>query len=147
HNHSAVSVATMMGSDLLILLSDVNGLYTCSPHLNRGAEFVSFIASITRDIEKIAGVAAAEFSRGGMKTKLDAGKIATAAGTAVVITSGKRMNPLVVIDKGESSSFFAANEKLVNAWKTWISGHLDPSGVLTIDQGAIKALESGKSLL
>ncbi|CBI76793.1 Glutamate 5-kinase [Bartonella clarridgeiae 73] len=143
----AARVATMIGSDLLILLSDVDGLYTCSPHLNPEAEFVAFVASITRDIEEMAGVAASEFSRGGMKTKLDAGKIATSAGTAMIITSGKRMNPLVAIDKGERSSFFAASEKPVNAWKTWISGHLDPSGVLTIDQGAVKALASGKSLL
>ncbi|AQX28364.1 MULTISPECIES: glutamate 5-kinase [unclassified Bartonella] len=143
----AARVATMMRSDLLILLSDVDGLYTCSPHLNPEAEFVSFVASITCDIEKMAGVAASEFSRGGMKTKIDAGKIATAAGTAMIITSGKRMNPLVAVDKGERSSFFAAREKPVNAWKTWISGHLDPSGVLIIDQGAVKALESGKSLL
>ncbi|WP_371441537.1 glutamate 5-kinase [Bartonella sp. 114] len=143
----AARVATMIGSDLLILLSDVDGLYTCSPHLNPDAEFISFVSSITRDIENMAGVAASEFSRGGMKTKLEAGKIATAAGTAMVITLGKRMNPLLAIDKGERSSFFAASEKPVNAWKKWISGHLDPSGILTIDQGAIKALESGKSLL
>ncbi|MBB5073315.1 glutamate 5-kinase [Bartonella callosciuri] len=143
----AARVATMMGSDLLILLSDVDGLYTKSPHRDLTAEFIPFIASITSDIEKMADVAASELSRGGMKTKLDAGKIANSAGTAMVITSGKRMNPLAAIDKGERGSFFAASEKPVNAWKTWISGHLDPSGILTIDQGAVKALESGKSLL
>ncbi len=143
----AARVATMMGADLLILLSDIDGLYTKSPHSDPTAEFIPFVASITHDIEKMADVAVSEFSRGGMKTKLDAGKIANAAGTAMIITSGKRMNPLAAIDKGERKSFFAAGEKSVSAWKTWISGHLDPSGVLTIDQGAIKALESGKSLL
>ncbi len=143
----AARVATMMGADLLILLSDIDGLYTKSPHCDPTAEFIPFVASITHDIEKMADVAASEFSRGGMKTKLDAGKIANAAGTAMIITSGKRMNPLAAIDKGERKSFFAAGEKSVSAWKTWISGHLDPSGILTIDQGAIKALESGKSLL
>lgn len=143
----AARVATMMGSDLLVLLSDIDGLYTCSPHLDPTAEFVPFIASITSDIEKMAGVAASELSRGGMKTKLDAGKIANSAGTAMIITSGKRMNPLAAIDQGERSSFFAPNEKSVNAWKTWISSHLDPSGILTIDQGAVKALKDGKSLL
>ncbi|GAA5098876.1 glutamate 5-kinase [Bartonella acomydis] len=143
----AARVATMMGSDLLILLSDIDGLYTRSPHRDPTAEFIPFIASITGDIEKMADVAASELSRGGMKTKLEAGKIANSAGTAMVITSGKRMNPLTALDKGERSSFFAAGEKSVNAWKTWISGHLDPSGILTIDQGAVKALEAGKSLL
>ncbi|WP_208434915.1 glutamate 5-kinase [Bartonella phoceensis] len=143
----AARVATMMCSDLLVLLSDIDGLYTKSPHYDPTAEFIPFIASITSDIEKMAGMAASELSRGGMKTKLDAGKIANSAGTAMVITSGKRMNPLAAIDRGERRSFFAASEKPVNAWKTWISGHLEPSGILKIDQGAVKALESGKSLL
>lgn len=143
----AARVATMMNADLLILLSDIDGLYTRSPHVDPQAEFVPFIASITRDIEKMAGVSASEFSRGGMKTKLEAGKIANASGTPMVITSGKRMNPLSALDRGERSSFFAANEKPVSAWKTWISGHLEPSGILIIDQGAVKALEEGKSLL
>ncbi|UNE55636.1 glutamate 5-kinase [Bartonella machadoae] len=143
----AARVATMMGSDLLILLSDIDGLYTKSPHRDPTAEFIPFVASITSDIEKMADGAASELSRGGMKTKLDAGKIANSAGTAMVITSGKRMNPLSSLEKGERSSFFAASEKPVNAWKIWISGHLEPSGILTIDQGAVKALKSGKSLL
>ncbi|WP_455482188.1 glutamate 5-kinase [Bartonella sp. B35(2025)] len=143
----AARVATMMGSDLLILLSDIDGLYTKSPHRDPTAQFIPFIASITSDIEKMADTSTSEISRGGMKTKLDAGKIANSAGTAMVITSGKRMNPLAAIDQGERKSFFAASEKPVNAWKIWISGHLDPSGVLTIDQGAVKALKSGKSLL
>ncbi|WP_332065829.1 glutamate 5-kinase [Bartonella sp. CB189] len=143
----AARVATMMGADLLILLSDIDGLYTKSPHRDPTAKFIPFIASITSDIEKMADITTSEFSRGGMKTKLDAGKIANSAGTAMVITSGKRMNPLFALDRGERNSFFAANEKPVNAWKIWISGHLGPSGILTIDQGAVKALESGKSLL
>ncbi|ENN91990.1 glutamate 5-kinase [Bartonella bovis] len=143
----AARVATMMGSDLLILLSDIDGLYTQSPHLNSNAEFISFIPSITSDIEKMAGGSDSLLSRGGMKTKLDAGKIANSSGTAMVITSGKRINPLSALDQGERSSFFAPSKKPVNAWKTWISGNLDPSGILTIDQGAVKALKSGKSLL
>ncbi|ENN93271.1 glutamate 5-kinase [Bartonella bovis] len=143
----AARVATMMGSDLLILLSDIDGLYTQSPHLNPNAEFVPFIPSITSDIEKMAGGSDSLLSRGGMKTKLDAGKIANSSGTAMVITSGKRINPLSALDKGKRSSFFAPSKKPVNAWKTWISGNLDPSGILTIDQGAVKALKSGKSLL
>ncbi|AGF74168.1 gamma-glutamyl kinase [Bartonella australis AUST/NH1] len=143
----AARVATMMGSDLLILLSDVDGLYTSSPYLDPKAEFIPFVTSITSEIEKMAGAAASGFSRGGMKTKLAAGKIANSSGTAMIIASGKALNPLAAIDRGGRKSFFAASEKPINAWKTWISGNLDPSGTLMIDQGAVKALESGKSLL
>lgn len=143
----AARVATMMGADLLILLSDIDGLYSSPPYLGEGSQFIPYIRSINPSIEKMAGAAASELSRGGMKTKLDAGKIATIAGTAMIITSGKRMSPLSAIDAGEKASFFAASEKPVNAWKTWISGNLDPSGTLTIDEGAVNALKAGKSLL
>lgn len=143
----AARVATMMGADLLILLSDIDGLYTAPPHLDPQAQFIPFIESINADIEKMAGAAASELSRGGMKTKLDAGKIANNAGTAMVITSGKRLSPLHAIDAGERASFFAASEKPVSAWKTWISGHLDAAGKITIDNGAVEALKAGKSLL
>lgn len=143
----AARVATMMGADLLILLSDIDGLYSAPPHLDPKAEFLPHIETITPAIEAMAGVAASEFSRGGMKTKIEAGKIATAAGTAMIITSGTRLHPLAAIDKGERASFFAPSSKAVNAWKTWISGHLEPAGILVIDDGAAKALKGGKSLL
>jgi glutamate 5-kinase len=88
----AARVATMMGADLLILLSDIDGLYTAPPHLDPKAEFLPVIEKITPAIEAMAGAAASEISKGGMKTKLDAGKIATAAGTAMIITSGARLS-------------------------------------------------------
>lgn len=143
----AARVATMMGADLLILLSDIDGLYSAPPHLDDHAQFIPYIRSINPAIEKMAGAAASELSRGGMKTKLEAGKIANLSGTAMIITSGKRLSPLRAIDNGEKASFFAASEKPVSAWKTWISGQLDPSGTLIIDQGAVRALKKGKSLL
>lgn len=143
----AARVATMMGADLLILLSDIDGLYSAPPHLDDHAQFIPYIRSINPAIEKMAGAAASELSRGGMKTKLEAGKIANLSGTAMVITSGKRMSPLRAIDNGEKASFFAASEKPVSAWKTWISGQLEPSGILVIDEGAVCALKKGKSLL
>lgn len=143
----AARVATMMGADLLILLSDIDGLYSAPPHLDDHAQFIPYIRSINPAIEKMAGAAASELSRGGMKTKLEAGKIANLSGTAMVITSGKRISPLRAIDKGEKASFFAASEKPVSAWKTWISGQIDPSGTLIIDEGAVRALKKGKSLL
>lgn len=143
----AARVATMIGADLLILLSDIDGLYTAPPHKDPNAQFLPVVEAITSDIEAMAGAAASELSRGGMKTKLDAGKIANAAGTAMIITSGTRMNPLAAIDRGERSTLFKASNAPVNAWKVWISGHLDAVGQLVIDDGALKALKSGKSLL
>ncbi len=143
----AARVATMMSADLLILLSDIDGLYSAPPHQNPDAQFLPVIEAITPDIEAMAGAAASEYSRGGMKTKLDAGKIANAAGTAMIIASGTRLNPLAAIDRGERSTLFKASPTPVNAWKTWISGNLEPSGRLVIDEGALAALKSGKSLL
>lgn len=143
----AARVATMMGADLLVLLSDIDGLYTAPPHLDPGAKFLPVVEKITPAIEAMAGVAASEISRGGMKTKLDAGKIATAAGTAMIITTGARMNPLSAIDRGERATLFKASTSPVTAWKTWIAGNLEPAGRLTIDAGALTALLSGKSLL
>lgn len=143
----AARVATMMGADLLVLLSDIDGLYSAPPHLDPNAKFFPVVEKITPAIEAMAGVAASEISRGGMKTKLDAGKIATAAGTAMIITTGARMNPLSAIDRGERATLFKASTSPVTAWKTWIAGNLEPAGRLTIDAGALNALLSGKSLL
>ncbi|AQS41814.1 MAG: Glutamate 5-kinase [Candidatus Tokpelaia hoelldobleri] len=143
----AARVATMTGADLLVLLSDVDGLYTAPPHLDETAQFLPVVGAITPEIEAMAGGAASEISRGGMKTKLDAGKIATAAGTAMIITSGKRLHPLKAIDAGGRATFFCAAGKPVSAWKSWISGHLKPAGCLRVDAGAAAALLAGKSLL
>lgn len=143
----AARVATMMGADLLVLLSDVDGLYTAPPEKDPDARFLPVVETITHDIEAMAGAAASELSRGGMKTKLEAGKIATAAGTAMIITSGARLNPLAAIDRGERSTLFLPSRHPVSAWKTWIYGHLEPAGRLTVDDGAVAALDSGRSLL
>jgi glutamate 5-kinase len=143
----AARVATMVGADLLILLSDIDGLYTAPPHLDPNAQFLPVVEAITPDIEAMAGAAASELSRGGMKTKLEAGKIANAAGTAMIITSGTRMGPLRAIDQGERATLFKPATHPVSAWKTWISGNLDPAGRLVVDDGALAALRSGKSLL
>lgn len=143
----AARVATMMGADLLILLSDIDGLYDAPPAHNPDANFIPFVEQITPAIEAMAGAAASELSRGGMRTKIDAGKIATTAGTAMVITSGTRLHPLSAIDKGEKATWFAASKSPVRGYKTWIAGNLEPAGRITVDAGAVKALNSGKSLL
>ena len=143
----AARVATMAGADLLILLSDIDGLYTAPPHLDPDARFLDTIEEITPAIEAMAGGAASELSRGGMRTKIDAGKIATSAGCAMVIASGKTMNPLSAIENGARHSWFAASSSPVTARKTWIAGQLQPAGTLQVDNGAEGALRSGKSLL
>ncbi|MCO5155231.1 MAG: glutamate 5-kinase [Aquamicrobium sp.] len=143
----AARVATMMGADLLVLLSDIDGLYTAPPALDPEAAFIPFVERITPQIEAMAGAAASELSRGGMKTKLDAGKIATTAGTAMVITAGTRMSPLSAIDRGERATWFAASPNPVRGYKTWIAGNLEPAGRVTVDAGAARALRQGKSLL
>ncbi|NRP69385.1 Glutamate 5-kinase [Ensifer psoraleae] len=143
----AARVATMVGADLLVLLSDINGLYTAPPHLDPNARFLDTIAEITPEIEAMAGGAASELSRGGMRTKIDAGKIATTAGCAMIIASGKPEHPLNAIESGARSSWFAPAGSPVTARKTWIAGQLLPAGSLAIDAGAETALRSGKSLL
>jgi glutamate 5-kinase len=137
----------MMGADLLVLLSDIDGLYTAPPHKDPNATFLPEVDRITPQIEAMAGAAASELSRGGMRTKLDAGKIATAAGTAMIITSGTRQNPLASIDAGGRFTYFRPSQTPVKGYKTWIAGQLEPAGRLTIDAGAVTALMSGKSLL
>ena len=143
----AARVATMTGADLLVLLSDIDGLYSAPPHLDPNARFLDTIPSITPEIEAMAGGAASELSRGGMRTKIEAGKIATGAGCAMIIASGKTIHSLRAIDDGARSSWFAPSGTPVTARKTWIAGQLQPAGELTVDYGAEAALRSGKSLL
>ncbi|MCO6180500.1 glutamate 5-kinase [Ciceribacter sp. RN22] len=143
----AARVATMAGADLLILLSDIDGLYTAPPHLDANARFLEAVAEITPEIEAMAGGAASELSRGGMRTKIDAGKIATAAGCAMIIASGKTDNPIRAIVEGARHSWFAPSRAPVTARKTWIAGHLQAAGELHVDAGAQTALRAGKSLL
>jgi glutamate 5-kinase len=143
----AARVATMMGADLLILLSDIDGLYTAPPARDPNAEFLPVVERITPEIEAMAGAAASELSRGGMRTKLDAGKIATGAGTAMIIAAGTRLSPILAIERGERFTLFRPSAHPVKGYKTWIAGQLEPAGRLTVDAGAVRALMSGKSLL
>lgn len=143
----AARVATMAGADLLVLLSDIDGLYTAPPADDPDARFLPEIAAITPEIEAMAGGAGSELSRGGMKTKIDAGRIATSAGCAMIIASGKPDHALARIDDGARSTWFSPSGTPVTARKTWIAGQLEPAGRLTIDAGAERALQAGKSLL
>jgi glutamate 5-kinase len=143
----AARVATMVSADLLILLSDVDGLYDRPPAANPDAKRIPLVAKITTEIELMAGAATSELSRGGMHTKIEAGKIATAAGAHMVIAPGAVDNPLQAIASGGPCTWFAAAGNPVTARKKWIAGTLEPKGSVFIDAGAVAALRSGKSLL
>jgi glutamate 5-kinase len=142
----AARVATMMSADLLVLLSDVDGLYD-KPPSSGDAKLVPVVQRITPEIESMAGVSESETSRGGMLTKIEAGKIATTAGTHMVIASGRVSHPLQAIVNGAPCTWFLTPANPVTARKKWIAGSLEPRGALTIDDGAVKALRVGRSLL
>lgn len=143
----AARVAGMMQMDLLVLLSDIDGLYTAPPHQDPNAAHLAHIPQITPAIEAMAGGAASTLSRGGMRTKIDAARIATRAGTAMMIASGLHQNSLNHLANGGKHSLFDAASEPESAYKTWIIGQLEPSGTLHIDKGAANALQRGNSLL
>jgi len=142
----AARVATMMSADLLVLLSDIEGLYD-KPPSQTGAKLVPLVPRITPDIEAMAGAPESALARGGMLTKIEAGKIATTAGTHMLIASGHVAHPLERIAQGAPCTWFLTPANPVTARKKWIAGSLEPRGTLVIDGGAVKALRSGKSLL
>jgi glutamate 5-kinase len=143
----AARVATMVSADLLVLLSDVDGLYDAPPETNAAARHIPSVARITPEIEAMAGAAPSELSRGGMQTKIEAARIATGSGTHMVIASGRRDHPLRAVAEGALSTWFLTSANPVTARKKWIAGALEPKGALTIDAGAVAALRRGKSLL
>jgi glutamate 5-kinase len=143
----AARVATMTSADLLVLLSDIAGLYTAPPQQNPQATLIETVEKITPEIEAMAGGAGSELSRGGMETKIAAGKIATQAGTAMVIASGHGDHSLARISGGEKCTWFLPDANPVTARKRWISGGLATRGIVVVDAGAVKALRAGKSLL
>lgn len=140
-------VATMIEADCLVLLSDVDGLYTAPPAKDPAATHLPEIASITPAIEAMAGGAASHLSRGGMTTKVEAGKIATQAGTAMIIAKGTEAHPLRALTEGARHTLFHPAQSRAQARKRWIMGTLAVSGTLQIDAGAARALLTGKSLL
>jgi glutamate 5-kinase len=143
----AARVATMVSADLLILLSDIAGLYDAPPTDNPDARLIPVVEKITPAIEAMAGGAASELSRGGMRTKVEAARIATAAGCAMVITDGRVTHPIRRVAEGEPCTWFLTPSNPVAARKIWISGSLEPKGTLVVDAGAARALAQGKSLL
>lgn len=143
----AARVASMMEADRLVLLSDVDGLYTSDPSRDASAVHVADVAHITPEIEAMAGDTISAVGRGGMASKLAAAKVATAAGCDVIIAKGTQEHPIAAIRNGVRATRLAANGTPAAARKRWIAGVLKPEGTLVIDAGAVKALAEGKSLL
>ncbi len=142
----AARVASMVSADCLVLLSDVDGLYTAPPG-HEDARHVPKVANITPQIEAMAGDAGSDLSRGGMKTKIIAAKIATQSGCHMVIANGHTEHPLRAIADGARCTWFEAHSDPVTERKRWIAGTLHPAGSFTVDEGATKALNDGRSLL
>jgi glutamate 5-kinase len=143
----AARVAMMASADLLVLLSDIDGLYDAPPQAGLQANLVPLVERITPEIEGMAGASGSELSRGGMTTKIEAGKIATTGGIHMVIASGRVAHPLRAIRDGGRCTWFLTPANPITARKKWIAGSLEPKGTLTIDAGAVAALRRGNSLL
>lgn len=143
----AARVAQMVSADALVLLSDVDGLYTADPRRDQHASLVPRVAAITPQIEAMAGGSASDVGSGGMVTKLLAAKIAVAAGCNMCIAAGRERNPLRNIESGARCTWFEAAASPVTLRKQWIAGLLKPVGELHVDEGAARALGDGRSLL
>jgi glutamate 5-kinase len=143
----AARVAQMASADCLVLLSDVDGLYSADPNLDPAAEFFPEVRGITPRIEAMAGGSASDVGSGGMATKIAAARIALDAGCYMCIASGHPQNPLRKVEAGARCTWFIPAATPVAARKQWIAGVLKPAGVLGIDAGAIGALQRGRSLL
>jgi glutamate 5-kinase len=141
-------VAEMISADTLVLLSDIDGLYTGDPRSDASAVFIPEIREITPAIEAMGGSAASELSNGGMVTKLIAGRIAMAAGCRMAIADGRAVGALGALIAGKARcSWFLPEASPLSARKKWIRGSLKTAGALTVDDGAVRALSAGKSLL
>ncbi len=144
----AARVAEMIAADLLVLLSDIDGLYTADPRKDPSAKHIPEIAAITPEIEAMAGDAMPGVSTGGMVTKLAAARIATRAGCRMVIANGRAPHALADVIAGRARrTLFYATAAPRSAWKTWIAGSLAPQGTIVVDEGAVHALRAGRSLL
>ena len=143
----AARVAQTISADCVVLLSDVDGLYTADPAKDHDAQLVGKVFQITPQIEAMAGGSGKEFGTGGMVTKLAAARIALNAGCALCIASGHAMHPLRRIEEGARCTWFLPSSSPLSVRKQWIASTLRPAGALAIDAGAAAALGSGKSLL
>jgi glutamate 5-kinase len=143
----AARVAQMTCADCLVLLSDVEGLFTADPHRDPRAELIDKVLRVTPEIEAMAGRSASEVGSGGMATKILAARIALSAGCHMCIADGHHRHPVRRIEDGVRCTWFVPTSSPVAARKAWIAGTLRPAGAVAIDAGALRALAEGKSLL
>jgi glutamate 5-kinase len=143
----AARVAQMVGADCLILLSDIDGLYTANPADDPDADFVARVLEITPAIEAMAGGTGSDMGSGGMQTKIAAAKIALGAGCYLCIAKGAVEHPLQRIEEGARCTWFVPSSTPLATRKQWIAGTLRPAGAIVVDDGAVRALMGGKSLL
>src|SRR4029079_2659195 len=143
----AARVAEMTQADQLVLLSDIDGLYTSDPRRDPSATHIPVVSAITPQIESMGGEPPLGYSSGGMRTKLVAARIATQAGCAMAIAYGHTDRPLSALEKGARCTWFLASPEGRSARKRWIAGSLAPLGALVVDNGAARALAAGRSLL
>jgi glutamate 5-kinase len=140
-------VAAMIDADVLVLLSDIDGLYTAPPQSDDQAKHIPEVPNVTPEIEAMAGGSGSNYSTGGMVTKISAAQMANSAGCHMVITTGKVLNPISEFLNGGKATWFLSTASSMQARKSWIAGALDVKGSITIDKGAEKALYDGNSLL
>jgi len=143
----AARVAQMASADCLVLLSDIDGLYTSDPHRDPAARHIERVMRVTPEIEAMAGRSNSEVGSGGMATKIAAARIAVNAGCHMCIASGRQRHPIRRLESGARCTWFMPASTPLAARKQWIAGTLRPAGAIHIDAGALRALESGKSLL
>jgi len=143
----AARVSQIIGADCLILLSDVDGLYTDNPKKNKETKLIETVKKIDENIIKYATRAENLYGSGGMKTKLDAAKICQLSGCYMVIANGNHKNPIKKIRESNKCTWFLPRISKLDARKQWIIGSVAPKGEVIIDQGAVKAINNGKSLL
>tara|TARA_B100000959_G_scaffold89265_1_gene94752 strand:- start:2039 stop:3145 length:1107 start_codon:yes stop_codon:yes gene_type:complete len=143
----ASRVAQITNADTLILLSDVDGLFTKNPKIFKNAKLIKKINNLNKDIQNINIKGMTEFGSGGMNTKIDAAKICNLAGCNMVIANGLYLNPISLIEKNNNCTWFISKISKLHARKKWIISSISPKGEVIIDDGAKKALTNGKSLL
>ena len=143
----ASRVAQITNADTLVLLSDVDGLFTKNPKLFKDAKLIKKINNLDKDLKDINIKGITEFGKGGMSTKIEAAKICNLAGCNMIIANGLYLNPIDQIEKKNSCTLFISKISKLHARKKWIISSISPKGELTIDDGAKKALMNGKSLL
>ena len=143
----AARVAQITGADCLILLSNINGLYSSDPRNNQELKLIDSVESIDDDIESMVGKSITETGKGGMKTKIMAAKTALSAGCHMAITNGTIDNPIQALFNGRPCTWFTPNKTPLAARKQWIVGTMQAVGFVKIDDGAYKALQNGGSLL